>query len=261
MKEVKTAVSQPQQALNLYLEDLLLQVPELWQQDVDEAESAADILVAQPPVVVDAGASLISEVVLPEPEPEVMLVEPAVVVASPVAQTVETSVSQVEIVAQAAVEAEPIADNDINIIAFDWQQDAFDCLLFEVGGLNLAIPMVMLGTIHTKGDLSSLFGQPSWLMGLMKLGDQQAVRLVDSAQIFLEHRYLPHHSKDFRYAISLYGSHWALACHQVLGSRRIERQQVKWRLSRDQRPWLVGTIKEEMCALVDIEALCQFRLK
>ncbi len=43
-----------------------------------------------------------------------------------------------------------------------WAADAFECLLFDVAGLTLAVPLVCLGSIYSLAgqELTPLFGQP-----------------------------------------------------------------------------------------------------
>ena len=49
-----------------------------------------------------------------------------------------------------------------------WATGRFECLLFYVGGLKMAVPLVELGGIFqsSKDKLTSIFGQPNWFMGV-----------------------------------------------------------------------------------------------
>jgi purine-binding chemotaxis protein CheW len=72
-----------------------------------------------------------------------------------------------------------------------WAQDRFECLLFSVGGLVLAVPLVELGSIHTMTDeLTPLFGQADWFMGLLPIKDSN-IRTVNTAKIVMPERYKP----------------------------------------------------------------------
>ncbi|MCY1336302.1 hypothetical protein D9M69_221050 [compost metagenome] len=55
--------------------------------------------------------------------------------------------------------------------------------------------------------------------------------------------------------ISVQGYEWGLAVHQVSRSLRLDPAEVKWRGRRQQRPWLAGTVIDQMCALLDVSAL------
>src|SRR5262245_16635681 len=48
-----------------------------------------------------------------------------------------------------------------------WAAEPFECLLFDVAGLTLAVPLVCLGSIHSlEGrELNKLVGQPDWFLG------------------------------------------------------------------------------------------------
>src|SRR5690606_17653400 len=49
-----------------------------------------------------------------------------------------------------------------------WRSAPFEALLFDVGGLTLAVPLVSLGSIHRlDGAITPLFGQPDWFLGLL----------------------------------------------------------------------------------------------
>src|SRR5690606_31871241 len=49
-----------------------------------------------------------------------------------------------------------------------WREAPFEALLFDVGGLTLAVPLISLGSIHSlDGPITPLFGQPDWFLGLL----------------------------------------------------------------------------------------------
>lgn len=140
----------------------------------------------------------------------------------------------------------------------DWAAQPFECLLFDVAGLTLAVPLVSLGTIYTlEGqDLTPLFGQPDWFLGLLpcKAGN---LKVLDAARWLMAERYRDDCREGLKYVISVQGYEWGLAVHQVNRSIRLDPRQVKWRTQRSQRPWLAGTVIEHMCALLDVTALAE----
>ena len=48
---------------------------------------------------------------------------------------------------------------------------------------------------------------------------------------------------------------WALACDSIGEVIDLETKDVKWRGTNGKRAWLAGTVIEQMCALLDIDAL------
>lgn len=136
-----------------------------------------------------------------------------------------------------------------------WREQPFDALLFDVGGLTLAVPLVSLGSIHPlDGPITPLFGQPDWFLGLLPTG-QGSLRVVDTARWVMPERYHPELREELRYVISIQGFDWGLAVHSVSESIRLDPAQVKWRSGAGKRPWLAGTVIDHMCALLDVEAL------
>ncbi|MGP0174885.1 chemotaxis protein CheW [Pseudomonas sp. NCHU5208] len=139
-----------------------------------------------------------------------------------------------------------------------WAEEPFECLLFDVAGLTLAVPLVCLGSIYPlEGqELTPLFGQPDWFLGLLP-GQSGNLKVLDTARWVMPDRYRDDFREGLQYVISVGGYEWGLAVHQVSRSIRLDPSEVKWRSQRTQRPWLAGTVIEQMCALLDVEALAE----
>ncbi len=138
-----------------------------------------------------------------------------------------------------------------------WAQDAFECLLFKVGGLSLAVPLVELGIIHPIAEeITPIFGQIDWFMGLLSVKGGN-LKTVDSAKIVMPERYSVAMRENYEYVISINGVDWGLAVDSVSSAITLQPEDVKWRTERGLRPWLAGTVVEHMCALVDISQLAK----
>ncbi len=139
-----------------------------------------------------------------------------------------------------------------------WGDEPFECLLFDVAGLTLAVPLVCLGSIYPlEGqELTPLFGQPSWFLGILP-SQAGNLKVLDTARWVMPDRYRDDFREGLQYVISVQGYEWGLAVHQVSRSIRLDPSEVKWRTQRHQRPWLAGTVIEHMCALVDVTALAE----
>ncbi|MDX1589329.1 MAG: chemotaxis protein CheW [Oleiphilaceae bacterium] len=138
-----------------------------------------------------------------------------------------------------------------------WAQNGFECLIFRVGGLQLAVPLVLLGAIHRlDSPLTELPGRPDWFMGLLREGNQ-TINVADTARWVMPERYRREDFGDYQFVIRLDDSQWGLACHEVAQSFRVQPEDVKWRTANSRRPWLAGTIRQQMCALLDVSRLAQ----
>lgn len=140
----------------------------------------------------------------------------------------------------------------------EWGEQRFECLLFDVAGLTLAVPLVCLGTIHTlEGQtLTPLFGQPDWFLGMLKTHTGN-IKVIDTARWVMPERYRDDFRDNLSFVITIQGFDWGLAVHKVDRSIHLHPDQIKWRSLRTQRPWLAGTVIEHMCALLDVAALAE----
>ncbi|MHC6226612.1 CheW domain-containing protein [Pseudomonas sp. X10] len=139
-----------------------------------------------------------------------------------------------------------------------WAAEPFECLLFDVAGLTLAVPLVCLGSIYTLAgqELTPLFGQPDWFLGILTC-QAGNLKVLDTARWVMPERYRDDLRQGLQYVISVQGYEWGLAVHQVSRSLRLDPSEIKWRSQRGQRPWLAGTVIEHMCALLDVAELAE----
>ncbi|MCQ3015165.1 chemotaxis protein CheW [Pseudomonas tremae] len=139
-----------------------------------------------------------------------------------------------------------------------WAAEPFECLLFDVAGLTLAVPLVCLGSIYPLAgqELTPLFGQPDWFLGILP-SQAGNLKVLDTARWIMPDRYRDDFRQGLQYVISVQGYEWGLAVHQVSRSLRLDPSEIKWRTQRGQRPWLAGTVIEHMCALLDVAELAE----
>lgn len=139
-----------------------------------------------------------------------------------------------------------------------WAENDFDCLLFEVQGLKLGLPLVSLGSIHPLDHdaISAMPGQSNCFLGTATVLGQQ-FNVVDTAQMVMPERADPAKCKQYRYLVTLDHSRWALAVSVIDVAKRFNPDDVHWRSHRTQRPWLAGTIRAQMVALMDPQALSE----
>ncbi|OCX24632.1 CheW domain-containing protein [Pseudomonas graminis] len=202
--------------------------------------------VVMPPVI-------LPPVIMPEVEPAVEspALEARVVEEPPVALV--EPVVDVHLSAQRTPTPPPTGDERPA-----WAAEPFECLLFDVAGLTLAVPLVCLGSIYPLAghDLTPLFGQPDWFLGILP-SQAGNLKVLDTARWIMPDRYRDDFRQGLQYVISVQGYEWGLAVHQVSRSLRLDPNEIKWRTHRGQRPWLAGTVIEHMCALLDVSELAE----
>lgn len=137
-----------------------------------------------------------------------------------------------------------------------WADEPFQCLLFAVHGLTLAVPLVRLSGIAEWSDsVTPLPGKPAWFLGVVVHRDRQ-VGIVDTARLVMPDRAAPVGAgHDYTHIVFCDDGRWGLGCQQVREVVTLAKEKVRWRGARTTRPWLAGTVIDHMCALLDIEAL------
>ncbi|QXI37050.1 CheW domain-containing protein [Pseudomonas xantholysinigenes] len=286
MNQARPITSKPQLALQSYLDGLLQEATESF--DLPE-----QVPVASPPVVEAAPSDEFEAAVreeqardaqreeapLPAPvrpfaEPQVKVLPTVLPPAPPVAAPIvsveaETSIAP-QISAPAAEPVAPLVELRAPVAPAAptppatvdgrpaWAAEPFECLLFDVAGLTLAVPLVCLGSIYTLAgqELTPLFGQPDWFLGILTC-QAGNLKVLDTARWVMPDRYRDDFRQGLQYVISVQGYEWGLAVHQVSRSLRLDPNEIKWRSQRGQRPWLAGTVIEHMCALLDVAELAE----
>jgi len=136
-----------------------------------------------------------------------------------------------------------------------WAQDRFECLLFSVAGLKLAVPLVSLGSIHRiESEFTPLVGRADWFLGLYRTGERN-IQVVDTAKWVMPEQYHARVIDGYDFVIRLGDSNWGVACDSVAQAITLEPEQVRWRTERSKRAWLSGTVIDHMCALLDADML------
>ncbi|MGO1463634.1 MAG: chemotaxis protein CheW [Oleiphilaceae bacterium] len=178
---------------------------------------------------------------------------PTVEAAPPQQQTREVAAP----VPEAAAEPAP----EMPVLRPDWSEQPFECLIFTVAGLQLAVPLVLLGAIHRIEDtIRPVPGSPRWYMGI-RADTSQNLRVVDTAEWIMAGRVPPNVRDNYKFVIRLDNSEWGLACDDVAQSFTLSPTDVRWRTARSKRPWLAGTVIEQMCALVDVRTMADLLVR
>jgi len=220
-KSVETALAESDEAVYSLLESLL--------QEVEEAP-AEPLEKLQTTVV--------------EPIAEQLVVEPVKVFTETPIQQEEVTETQLEEVIESSLP--------------DWTQQPFSCLLFDVEGVELAVPLPVLRSIDVwRTPALPMPAQPDWHLGVMKHRDENIV-IVDTARVIMPEKVTEspeyrrkHHGSHFL----VIDSQWAFSCNAIKETIKISPEQVRWRPQRPNRNWAVGTLIDRLCILMDTEAL------
>lgn len=216
------------------------------EEQVRDARIIAQVPVAKPVIELAPRPLVLPTIEIPLPAVETPEPVPVVLAENPVSEAAQ-------VVPDALVVPEPVQQGRP-----EWAEGPFECLLFDVAGLTLAVPLVCLGSIYPlQGqELTPLFGQPDWFLGILPC-QAGNLKVLDTARWVMPDRYRDDFREGLQYVISVQGYEWGLAVHQVSRSIRLDPNEVKWRSQRTQRPWLAGTVIEHMCALLDIASLAE----
>jgi purine-binding chemotaxis protein CheW len=251
----------PKQALQSYLDGLLQEATEsLLEAPAPDAVTPVPASAATPAPAAQSEPAALDEfeaAVLEEQVRDARPVTPLPVpVPAPTAEAVALEPAAAEPAPMAIQPGGPATPVEQGLPA--WASEPFECLLFDVAGLTLAVPLVCLGSIYPLAgqELTPLFGQPEWFLGLLPSHNGN-LKVLDTARWVMPDRYRDDFQQGLQYVISVQGYEWGLAVHSVSRSLRLDPVEIKWRAQRGQRPWLAGTVIEHMCALLDVTQLAE----
>ena len=136
----------------------------------------------------------------------------------------------------------------------EWATSNFQCLLFRVAGLLLAVPMAKLNGVlpWDAAQVTPMPGRQPWFLGLRSNFGQQ-VRLIDVAKVVVPQAQA-RAVREFGKVILIGSGHWGLVCEDIAEVVELAPAAVKWRVNTGNRPWLAGTVIDRMCALIDADA-------
>jgi len=181
-------------------------------------------------------------------------------------------------VAREAIDAKPVIQGlPSNLVAYQapakvhplsvmpyWAQHEFQALYFKVDNLILATPLTELArTIKVDKKPGQIPGQPSWFLGLLDDQDSR-IGVLDTGQLIfgkLRGSQRDLEKNPFKSILITQDKRWGLACDEVLSIGRVRPDKVRWRTSRHKKPWLIGTVIEELTAIIDLQALVPQRRK
>ncbi len=225
-----TKVDDQEQILNQYLESLLSEIPEYGEPET-KTETA----------VIQDTAEIITITSTPE---------------------VTTDQDQQQLVEEQALAFEnqdEALDEQKERAAPDWAQEPFQCLVFRIGDISLATPLLALDNIvKWETELTPMPFQPEWHLGVLQNRDDKIVVVDIAGLLMLEQSGKETIARNSGSHILIIGDHhYGLACDSLAKPLFLSKEDVHWSIKHDDRPWMAGTIKEKLTILLDIDELLE----
>ena len=146
-------------------------------------------------------------------------------------------------------------DTTLQPIVPDGVDEAFQVLLFEVGGIKLGIPLSSLvGILTFSGEASQLPGQPAWSLGVIVNRDEKVV-VINSAKLLMPERLDENTSVTPQHLLLIGNGHRALAVDRICNTLLVDKEEVRWRSGSGIRPWYAGIIIQELSVLLDVDGV------
>ncbi|MBL3590587.1 MAG: chemotaxis protein CheW [gamma proteobacterium endosymbiont of Lamellibrachia anaximandri] len=225
-----TRLAEPDAALSSYLDVLLQEISEIpVEAPVAETKVATKIAdITEQTLTETVSAAHVSEEVTAGP------------VTGVVSQTVEVTQTV----------NEPIIPS--------WAEMPFQVLVFKVGGLNLGIPLTgLVSILEWRDEASVMPGQPDWNLGVLVNRGQKIV-VVDTARLVMPERVsgrVPGERQSGGHVLVVGDGGYGLAVDGIAETIMLNAGGVRWRTAQGKRPWLAGTMVEQLSVLLDIDGM------
>ena len=136
-----------------------------------------------------------------------------------------------------------------------WAQRKFECVLFKVSGLTVALPSVELDGIYPMPVESLVVKDKGWSsMGLLSI-TSGPISVIDTASLVMPEQYDGAMRERFNYVVAIKGMGWGLAVDSIVGAHVQDIAAVTWRSDRTTRPWLAATVTDHAIAIVEVNLL------
>ena len=269
MSDANKKNTEQDQAIHEYLQSLLSEVP-------DDEEQHVKI----EPAKVELTPVVKAEISRPHEEPEkIQSVIGLDKLVAEVPEVLTQTVTEVEVKIKTDVQAEIKTETELELkpepekveknipesVVPEWAETRFQCLLFNVSGLKMAVPLIKLNSvIPWDENITQTPNQTDWYLGLVQHLQNQ-VKVIDTALLVMpenRHELLEHNSENRLGHILLVDDYkWGLACTSIGDVIWLDKDEVKWRKNKNTRAWLSGTSLEHLCAIMDTEVFAKMLTK
>ncbi len=139
-----------------------------------------------------------------------------------------------------------------------WAKGRFQCLLFEINGLHLAVPLSELNSIagKQKSGTTHLLGQPEWHRGILAHRGHK-VGVIDVARLVMPGKLSPAKEQTVspNHVLIIGDGEWGLMCDKLLSPVMVEPDDVHWSCRHKNRAWMAGTLPDQLCIIIDLDVL------
>ena len=135
----------------------------------------------------------------------------------------------------------------------EWANSDFKVLVVRIGKLRVGVPLIGLNSIspvHEGDEVTKVPAQPGWHRGVMQYRDAKLV-LVDLAQLLA----LDAGEVKPAYRLVIGDSRYGVLCDAIEEPASVDAAAVNWRQAGDRRDWCFGTLREQMCLLLDADGI------
>jgi purine-binding chemotaxis protein CheW len=142
-----------------------------------------------------------------------------------------------------------------------WTADPFQVLFIDIYGMEIAIPMSSMSGIRQYPEqLMQMPNQAPWVDGVYQY-HQNNIQVIDAHRLLIPEHYTENQldqvddvaSEKPAFIVQIGDGRWGLACRSAERAVMLNPDQVRWSGSDRKRRWILGMIKEHLCALLDVD--------
>lgn len=137
-----------------------------------------------------------------------------------------------------------------------WAKSHFECLMFFVGGLKLALPLASLSTIYRLNKpISNRHDSSEWFLEFTSDQSEKPIQVLKTPSLVMPEYGDSEMIESANFALEIQDFGWAMSAEAIQGTLSVNPEHVKWRTALTSRPWLAGILMSEKCALLDVEGV------
>lgn len=130
----------------------------------------------------------------------------------------------------------------------EWARPPLRVLLFSVGGMQFAVPLLMLRAVsQLTQPPHEVPGRPAWHRGVVRYRGESLV-VADLGRLLG----IRASSDDPDYLLVIGDGDVAIACDALGEAFTAQPEALRWRRGAGDRVWLAGLLTGPMCALLDV---------
>lgn len=138
-----------------------------------------------------------------------------------------------------------------------WTADPFQVLFIDIYGMEIAIPMSSIGGIRQYPEqLTQMPNKAPWVDGVYQF-HQDKIQVINAHRLLMPDHYTDNQadlaSEKPAFIVQIGDGRWGLACRSAERAVMLNPDQIRWSGADRKRRWILGMIKEYLCALLDVD--------